>query len=94
MAFEHTNETLTPLDPVTKRFRLADVPVADTWAALEKLVKKGKIKSIGVSNFTVEDLEKLLKTAVIPPACNQIEAHPYLQQPKLFNYMKEKVRKH
>ncbi|RJE23382.1 aldehyde reductase [Aspergillus sclerotialis] len=90
VAFEHTNETLTPIDPVTKRFRLANVPVEDTWAAMEKLVKKGKIRSIGVSNFTVETLEKLLKSAEIPPTCNQIEAHPYLQQPKLFNFMKEK----
>ena len=90
VAFEHTNETLTPIDPVTKRFRLADVSVEDTWAAMEKLVKKGKIRSIGVSNFTVETLEKLLKSAEIPPTCNQIEAHPYLQQPKLFNFMKEK----
>ncbi|KAL4998798.1 NADP-dependent oxidoreductase domain-containing protein [Aspergillus recurvatus] len=64
----HTNETLTPIDPITKRFRLADVRIADTWKALEKLVHSGKIKSIGVSNFTIEKLEELLKTAEIPPA--------------------------
>ncbi|ODM23793.1 hypothetical protein SI65_01382 [Aspergillus cristatus] len=90
VAFEHTNETLTPLDPVTKRFRLADVPVSDTWAALEKLVKAGKIRSIGVSNFTVDKIQELLQTAEIPPAVNQIEAHPYLQQPALFQFLKEK----
>lgn len=91
VAFEHTNETLTPIDPVTKRFRIANVPVSDTWAALEKLVDAGKIRSIGVSNFTVSKTEELLKTAKIPPAVNQIEAHPYLQQPTLFQYLKEKV---
>lgn len=90
VAFEHTNETLTPLDPVTKRFRLADVPISDTWAALEKLVRAGKIRSIGVSNFTVGKLQELLQTAEIPPAVNQIEAHPYLQQPALFQFLKEK----
>ncbi|KAL4913419.1 NADP-dependent oxidoreductase domain-containing protein [Aspergillus aurantiobrunneus] len=90
VAFEHTNETLTPIDPVTKRFRLADVPVADTWKTLEELVKKGKIRSIGVSNFTVKKLEELLKTAKITPAVNQIEAHPYLQQPALTQYAKDK----
>ncbi|RMJ27568.1 aldehyde reductase [Aspergillus sp. HF37] len=89
VAFEHTNETLTPIDPATKRFRLADVPVAATWAALEKLVEKGKIRSIGVSNFSLGHMRELLQTAEIPPACNQIEAHPYLQQPELFKFLKE-----
>ncbi|KKK26250.1 aldehyde reductase 1 [Aspergillus rambellii] len=90
VAFEHTNDTPTPIDPVTKRFRLADVPVSETWKALEKLVKVGKIRSIGVSNFTISALEELLKTAEIPPAVNQIEAHPFLQQLKLSEYLKEK----
>ncbi|KAL2795638.1 NADP-dependent oxidoreductase domain-containing protein [Aspergillus keveii] len=90
VAFEHTNETLTPIDPVTKRFRLADVSVADTWKVLEKLVDAGKIRSIGVSNFTSEKLDDLLKVARIPPAVNQIEAHPYLQQPELTQYSKDK----
>lgn len=91
MAFEYTNETLAPTDPVTKRFRLADVPIGDTWAALEKLVAAGKIRSIGVSNCTIEKIEELLRTAKIPPAVNQIEAHPYFQQPKLIVYLEEKV---
>lgn len=92
MAFEHTNETLTPTDPATKRFRIANVPVSDTWAELEKLVKAGKIRSIGISNFTIEKTQELLKTAEIPPAANQIEAHPYLQQPGLTKFLIENVR--
>ncbi|KAJ5631475.1 uncharacterized protein N7484_011575 [Penicillium longicatenatum] len=90
VAFEHTNETLTPTDPVTKRFRIADVPVADTWAALEKLVASGKIRSIGISNFTIDATKKLLETAKIVPATNQIEAHPFLQQPELTKFLKDK----
>ncbi|KAJ5632418.1 hypothetical protein N7490_008757 [Penicillium lividum] len=90
VAFEHTNETITPIDPVTKRFRLADVPVADTWAVLEKLVATGKIRSLGISNFTIDATKKLLETAKIVPATNQIEAHPYLQQPELTKFLKEK----
>lgn len=39
-----------------------DVPIKDTWAAMEKLVEKGKVRSIGVSNFTREKIEELLKT--------------------------------
>ncbi|KAJ5156687.1 NADP-dependent oxidoreductase domain-containing protein [Penicillium capsulatum] len=91
VAFEHTNDTLTPIDPITKRFRRADVPTATTWAVLEKLVEAGKIRSIGISNFTLDATKELLKTAKIPPAVNQIEAHPYLLQPALFKYLKENV---
>jgi diketogulonate reductase-like aldo/keto reductase len=39
-----------------------DVPIADTWKALEALVQKGKVRSIGVSNFTKEKVEALLST--------------------------------
>jgi diketogulonate reductase-like aldo/keto reductase len=41
-----------------------DVPIKDTWAAMEALVAKGKVRSIGVSNFTREKIEELLKTYV------------------------------
>lgn len=90
VSFEYSSETLFPVDPVTKRYRLANVPIADTWAALEKQVRAGKIRSIGISNFTIEQTQELLKTATIPPAVNQIEAHPWLQQPELMKFMKEK----
>jgi L-glyceraldehyde reductase len=53
-------------------------------------VDAGKIRSIGVSNFTSDKLDDLLKVARIPPAVNQIEAHPYLQQPELTQYSKDK----
>jgi diketogulonate reductase-like aldo/keto reductase len=59
---------------------------------MERLVSAGKVKSIGISNFTIDKVEELLKTAKIPPAVNQIEAHPWLQQPKLFDYLKSKVQ--
>ncbi|KAG1906390.1 NADP-dependent oxidoreductase domain-containing protein [Suillus fuscotomentosus] len=47
------------------------------WQELEKMKKDGLTRSIGVSNFTLEDLQKLLKTAVTKPAVNQIRFHPY-----------------
>ncbi|KAI1332396.1 Aldo/keto reductase [Xylariaceae sp. FL0255] len=50
------------------------------WAQMEALLATGKVKSIGVSNFKVSDLENLLKTAKVVPAVNQIEFHPYNQQ--------------
>ena len=49
---------------------------ARVWAQLEALHKDGRARAIGVSNFSVSHLEKLLKTAKIVPAVNQIELHP------------------
>ena len=46
------------------------------WVGLEGLVKDGLTKSIGVSNFKVSDLEKLLPEASIPPAVNQVRGTP------------------
>ncbi|KAK9454722.1 aldo/keto reductase [Dipodascopsis uninucleata] len=81
---------LFPKDPVTDEFLLDDTPIIDTWREMEALVAEGKIKSIGVSNFTIERLQKLLDESKIPPAVNQIEAHPYLQQPKLLEFCRQK----
>lgn len=47
-----------------------------TWQVLEEFVENGKLRSIGVSNFSVEDLKKLNKFAVIKPAVNQIQSNP------------------
>jgi 2,5-diketo-D-gluconate reductase A len=53
---------------------------ADTWRALERLYLDGRIRAIGVSNFEPEHLHRLLETAEVVPAVNQVELHPYLQQ--------------
>lgn len=57
---------------------------------MEALIPTGKVKAIGVSNFNIRHLEELLKTCKTVPAANQIELHPYLQQPKLAEYCKSK----
>ncbi len=62
----------------------------ETWRALEKLYREGKIRAIGVSNFMVHHLENLLKTAEIMPMVNQIEFHPQLMQKGVLDYCKEK----
>lgn len=69
--------------------KLSDTSLAKTWEAMEKLLETGKVKSIGVSNFTVKNLEDLAKTAKVSPAVNQIEAHPFLLQPELHDYHKK-----
>ncbi|KXS20641.1 Aldo/keto reductase [Gonapodya prolifera JEL478] len=58
----------------------------ETWAEMEKLVAEGKVKAIGVSNWTLPLLEDLLSYAKIPPAVNQYESHPYLPQPSLLAF--------
>ncbi|WP_340639833.1 aldo/keto reductase [Bacillus atrophaeus] len=61
----------------------------DTWRALEKLYKDGKVRAIGVSNFQVHHLEELLKDAEIKPMVNQVEFHPCLTQVELREYCKK-----
>ena len=58
----------------------------ETWKALEKLNKDGKVRTIGVCNFTIDFLEDLRKNCDITPAVNQIEMHPMLIQKDLMDY--------
>jgi diketogulonate reductase-like aldo/keto reductase len=53
------------------------------YKALEKLLADGKVRAIGVSNFMVDHLTSLLGQTDIVPAINQIELHPYFQQPEV-----------
>jgi diketogulonate reductase-like aldo/keto reductase len=60
---------------------------AETWRAMEDAYKSGKVKAIGVCNFTIQHLERLKQTATIwPPAVNQIECHPIFPQTELVEY--------
>jgi 2,5-diketo-D-gluconate reductase A len=52
----------------------------ETWRAFERLQDEGRVRSLGVSNFRVEDLERLRAEAERLPTVNQIELHPRLQQ--------------
>ncbi|MFD1199829.1 aldo/keto reductase [Brucella gallinifaecis] len=55
----------------------------DTWRALIKIKEEGRAKSIGVSNFQIADLERILKESDTVPVLNQIELHPQFQQDEL-----------
>lgn len=83
-AFDHSQEKLG-LDvidlylihwPVTGRYK-------ETWRALEKLYREGRVRAIGVSNFHSHHLEDVMATSDIAPMVNQVEYHPYLSQNKL-----------
>lgn len=71
-------------------FELSPTDYITTYKAMEKLLKTGKVRAIGVSNFTVRRLEELLAQVAVIPAVNQVEAHPYLQQPDLLRFCQSK----
>ncbi|KAJ1726693.1 hypothetical protein LPJ72_006249 [Coemansia sp. Benny D160-2] len=67
---------------------IENVPIMDTWKAMEALVDKGKVRTIGVSNFNQTILEKMLPQCRILPATNQMEIHPYCQEQELVDFCK------
>jgi len=67
--------------PVPKQDRYLDA-----WKALQKVYADGRAKAIGVSNFRVGDLDRVLAGADVAPAVNQIELHPRFSQPELRAY--------
>ncbi len=56
------------------------------WHRMQDIYKSGKVKAIGVSNYTIKHLEELLRESEIKPAVNQVELHVFLQQPDLVQY--------
>ena len=66
------------------------IPVKETLSALKSLADSGKVKSIGVSNFTIAHIEEALSFAEIPIVNNQVEFHPYLFQKDLLEYCNSK----
>ena len=59
------------------------------WKEMEKAVKDGKIKSIGLSNFYPDKLEEILKICTIKPVVDQVECHPYFPNNELRNELKK-----
>ncbi|CAI3798519.1 aldo/keto reductase [Pseudarthrobacter sp. MM222] len=55
----------------------------ESYRAMETLYREGKVRAIGVSNFQPDHLDRLMQTAEVVPAINQIELHPWLQQAEL-----------
>lgn len=60
------------------------------WNVLEKIYREGRIRAMGVSNFTIKDLDNLLASTEIIPAVNQVEFHPFLYHKELLEYCKSK----
>ena len=58
----------------------------ETWRAFEEVLETGLVRGIGVSNFNQPHLEKLLASANVTPAINQVELHPQLAQDSLRHF--------
>ncbi|PLS01059.1 aldo/keto reductase [Neobacillus cucumis] len=61
----------------------------ETWRALEKLYKDGRVRAIGVSNFKIHHLEDIIGNCEIKPMVNQVEYHPRFNQWQLHNFCKK-----
>jgi len=66
----------------------------EAWRGLEAALEAGQARAIGVSNFMVEHLEKLLAKASVKPMVNQVEFHPYLVQRELLDFCAENGIQH
>lgn len=62
----------------------------DTWRAMEKLVDLGLVKSIGLSNFNSEQVDRVVNESRIKPVSNQVECSPIINQKKLTAFCKER----
>lgn len=63
--------------------------VKETWTAMEDLYKEGKIRAIGVSNFSPDQLKELLSYAKVKPVINQIETHAFFHEMESYESLKK-----
>ncbi|MDU9049473.1 MAG: aldo/keto reductase [Candidatus Electrothrix sp. Rat3] len=68
---------------------LEELPLTQTWTGMEAVLDKKLSRHIGVSNFSVPKLKALLEVARRRPEMNQIELHPYLQQPEMLDFCRK-----
>jgi methylglyoxal/glyoxal reductase len=89
-ALKACNESLKRLGLKYLDLYLIHWPVQDaraqSWKALVELLKEGKCRSIGVSNYTIRHLTELLESSSVVPAINQVEFSPFLYQKQLLDY--------
>ena len=66
-----------------------EVPLTDTWKAMEDIKRKGLTRHIGVSNFSIKKLDELSKQSETKPEVNQVEIHSFFTQEKMLRYCRE-----
>lgn len=65
------------------------IPLADTLGAMNQLREEGKVRHLGVSNFTADLLDEALEVSEVPLVTNQVEYHPFLDQSELLQRVRE-----
>jgi len=80
--------TFDPTD-TNPKIKLSNVPLSETWSAMEPLVAEHLVKHIGVCNYTSGLLHDLMSYSTIKPHSLQIESHPYLTQERLIRLAKQ-----
>jgi alcohol dehydrogenase (NADP+) len=84
----HRHGVLMP-EQAADQIPLAQLPLSQTWSAMEALVDEGLVRQIGVSNCSAAKLKDLLQTSRLQPAMNQVERHPWLQQNALLQLCRQ-----
>jgi len=92
MAWKNSGDDLEILSQDEEGFANMDyeADLETLWATMEKMVEKGKTKTIGVSNFNEKQIERILQSCKIKPSNNQVEVHAYFSNKGIVEYCKSK----
>jgi diketogulonate reductase-like aldo/keto reductase len=85
-----TNLGLEYLDLYLIHNSRSTVDILETWKGMEDVHKKGLAKSIGVSNFNEQQIDRILANSSVNPVTNQVQCNPYNNQKKLLTYLNSK----
>ena len=85
MGFQHSDNFFPMCDG---KVTFSDVDYIETWQAMEELIDNKLCKNIGISNFTMDQIQRLVNNCKIIPQNIQIELHPYLTQNDLLKCAK------
>lgn len=77
---QNESSTLLPVNPDGTRSVDRSWDLNETWRQMEEVYKAGKVRAIGVANWSIPYLEELKKKWTVVPAVNQVELHPFLPQ--------------
>jgi len=85
-AFEDAGEELHPFNEKGEIRVDINTDHVEIWSVMEKQVLQGRTKAIGLSNFNIAQIQKILNNAKLPISNLQIELHVYFQQKELVNF--------
>ncbi|XP_047039460.1 titin-like isoform X2 [Helicoverpa zea] len=79
-----------PIPKIATVLQYSQHDYLDAWYGMEDLVNKGLVRSIGLSNFNSQQIQRILDKGRLKPMVNQVECHPYLTQERLDNFCAER----